>query len=123
MLFNAPRLVTLGLSTLAYGASPLDVRGNANSHKLQKSVDLTVAQDGPITLVGTATEPGIIVLDYGVEIEGIPSFDVVEITGHEAVLEITYSETSAALNLYMVRDLFLVSRKACPTLEKLNLVE
>jgi hypothetical protein len=109
MLFNAPRLVALGLSTLASCASLSGVRDNANSHKLHQSLsrssDLTVAQDGPITLVATATEPGIVVLDYGIETEGIPSFDVLEITGHEAVLEITYSETETALNLYMVRGI------------------
>jgi hypothetical protein len=127
MLLSAPRLVTLGLSTLAYGTSLLDVHDNANFHKLhqplRRSSDLSEAQDGPITLVATATEPGIIVLDFGVETEGIPSFDVVEMTGHEAVLEVTYSETSAALNLYMVCDTLIVTCKACKALEKLNLVE
>lgn len=72
-------------------------------HPRQASAPLIKAQDGPITLTSTGAEPGIVVLDYGVETEGIPSFEVVSASGDTSALDITYSETKDALSLYMVR--------------------
>jgi hypothetical protein len=54
-------------------------------------------------LKGTNVTPGVIVLDYGANVEGHPTFQVISAAGDTSVLEVTYSETKAVLNsFYMV---------------------
>lgn len=54
----------------------------------------------------TANSSGsILVLDYGFEVEGIPSFEVLSHEGDTCVLEISYAESLAAFDNYMVRIL------------------
>ena len=55
-----------------------------------------------ITLTSTAGSPAIVTLDYGHSVEGIPSFEVVSADGEASVLEITYGESRAVLDRYMV---------------------
>jgi hypothetical protein len=56
-----------------------------------------------ITLKGSTVAPGVVVLDYGANVEGHPTFQVLSATGNTSVLEITYSETRAVLDtFYMV---------------------
>jgi len=91
----------LGFAVLVSGATiraPL-----SRSLPRDASAGLVKAQDGPIRLSATKDTPGILVLDYGVESEGIPEFEVVSASGDTSAFEMTYSETEAALGLYMVR--------------------
>ncbi|RWA04357.1 hypothetical protein EKO27_g10754 [Xylaria grammica] len=44
---------------------------------------------------------GVVILDYGHGVEGIPTFDVVSVHGDTSVFEITYAESLAALDSYM----------------------
>lgn len=92
----------LSVAALAAGALlPAAPRGVAKA--LRADTPLVSVQDGPIRLTATVGAPAVYVLDYGVESEGIPSFEVVDASGDTSVFEITYSETEAALGRYMVR--------------------
>lgn len=91
-------LISLGLSAIAAAAVT-----RTHLHPPRADASLTTARDGPIVLSSTTAEGGILVLDYGANVEGIPSFEVMSATGDTQVFEITYSETKAGLDLYMVR--------------------
>lgn len=57
-----------------------------------------------VTIKGTTISPGIVVLDYGTNVEGHPTFQIISATGNTARLEITYSESKTVLDsFYMVR--------------------
>ncbi|ETS77973.1 hypothetical protein PFICI_10035 [Pestalotiopsis fici W106-1] len=53
------------------------------------------------TINATDGSPAVVILDYGWSVEGIPSFEVISKEGDTSTFEITYGETSAALNSYM----------------------
>ncbi|AEO55772.1 glycoside hydrolase family 78 protein [Thermothelomyces thermophilus ATCC 42464] len=89
-------LISLGLSAIAGAAVT-----RTHLHLPQAGVPLITVQDGPIVLSSTTTESATLVLDYGANVEGIPSFEVVGATGDTTVFEITYSESKAGLDLYM----------------------
>ncbi|KAH7009252.1 Six-hairpin glycosidase-like protein [Microdochium trichocladiopsis] len=91
----------LGLIVLVSSATICAPLAHASTQDTSSNNNLIKAQDGPVVLTATQDAPGILVLDYGVETEGIPSFDVVATAGDTSVLEITYSETVAALGRYM----------------------
>ncbi|KAH6855350.1 Six-hairpin glycosidase-like protein [Chaetomium sp. MPI-CAGE-AT-0009] len=90
------RLVSLGLAAIASAAVT-----QTRPHSLRADPRLITAQDGPIVLSSSTKEGAIRVLDYGANVEGIPSFEVVSATGEAPVLEITYSESKAGLDSYM----------------------
>lgn len=46
--------------------------------------------------------PSVIILDYGKDVEGYPTFNVLRRSEKTSVFEISYSETRAMLNFYMV---------------------
>lgn len=54
------------------------------------------------TLDATNGSPAVIILDYDWNVEGVPAFEVVSQEGDTSTFEITYAESSAALNTYMV---------------------
>ncbi|KAH8747735.1 glycoside hydrolase family 78 protein [Diaporthe sp. PMI_573] len=89
-------LISVGLSALASAAVIRTTDGSTTD----AASALITARDGPIVLSSTGAEPGILVLDHGVETEGIPAFEVLSTTGDTSVFEVTYSETKAALSLY-----------------------
>ncbi|KAI1337209.1 Six-hairpin glycosidase-like protein [Xylariaceae sp. FL0016] len=64
--------------------------------------ELILSPDGgTVSMTSNGSEPDIVVIDYGHNIEGIPTFEVASHSGGTSVLEITYSETQAGLDLYM----------------------
>lgn len=65
---------------------------------------LITSTNETVTLTSTDS-PAVAVLDYGRVIEGIPSFDVVGVEGDTSVFEISYAESLAALDNYMVKSL------------------
>ncbi len=92
----------IGLAFLALAAT---VGATATPmQSLRADAPLITAQDEPIVLSSTTPDGGILVLDYGASVEGIPSFEVASATGDTTVFEITYSETKAGLDSYMVRS-------------------
>ena len=54
------------------------------------------------TLAGNSTN-SIIIIDYGHEVEGIPSFEVLSHAGDTSHFEISYAESLASFDTYMVR--------------------
>jgi hypothetical protein len=60
------------------------------------------ASDGVQTLNANATS-SVVILDYGHEVEGIPSFEVLSHQGDTSLFEISYAESLASFNQYMVR--------------------
>lgn len=44
----------------------------------------------------------VVILDHDWNVDGIPTFEVVSQEGDTSTFEITYAESSAALNTYMV---------------------
>jgi hypothetical protein len=53
--------------------------------------------NGTITLKGNSTTPAVIVLDYGHNVEGFPTFQVLSTSGNIEGFKIRYSETKAVL--------------------------
>lgn len=56
--------------------------------------------NGTVTIKGTNSTPHVIILDYGANVEGIPTFQVISATGDTSCLEITYSESREVLDSY-----------------------
>ena len=96
-------LISIGLISLGLSAVAAAAVTRTQLHPPRADASLITAQDGPIVLSSTTTQGGIVVLDYGANVEGIPSFEVIHATGDTGVFEITYSESKAGLDLYMVR--------------------
>ncbi|KAK1840452.1 condensin complex component cnd1 [Colletotrichum chrysophilum] len=59
------------------------------------------ASNGTTTLSSNGTAASVVVLDFGRNVEGIPTFEVVSASGDTSVFEISYGETEAALSVYM----------------------
>lgn len=53
--------------------------------------------NGTITLKGNATTPAVVLLDYGHNVEGFPTFEVISTSGDVSGFKIRYSETKAVL--------------------------
>lgn len=105
--FGLAGILSASLTAFAAAASIRTPHRNADTRgtpKLAEIPPFITAQDDPIVLSSTTGKPGILVLDYGVETEGIPTFEVVTATGNTSTFEMTYAETEAALALYMVRS-------------------
>lgn len=53
--------------------------------------------NGTITLKGSATTPARVLLDYGHNVEGFPTFEILSASGNVSGFKIRYSETKAVL--------------------------
>jgi hypothetical protein len=84
----------LPLASLAIAATS----GNASETHQAK---LITGSSGVQTLNASATG-SIIILDYGHEVEGIPSFEVLDHQGDTSLFEISYAESLASFSQYMV---------------------
>ena len=60
------------------------------------------ANNDTITLSSNGSKADIVVLDYGYSVEGHPTFEVVSRSGDTSGFELTFAESKAALNAYMV---------------------
>lgn len=58
--------------------------------------------NGNITLRSDGFHHGIFIIDHGVEFGGLPTFEVLHHSGDTSGFEMTYSETRALLDKYMV---------------------
>lgn len=58
--------------------------------------------ENTITLQSDGKNPGIFNIDHGVDVGGLPTFQVVSRSGDTSVFEATYSETRALLENYIV---------------------
>lgn len=90
---------------LAIGhARPHSGSGQTTLRSTTVSSELITSTNDTTTLSATVGAPAIVTLDYGHSVEGIPTFEVVSIEGDTSVFEITYAESLAAFNTYMVRQ-------------------
>ncbi|OAG06153.1 alpha-L-rhamnosidase [Paraphaeosphaeria sporulosa] len=80
------------------------VRQYSVSNRGNNSVASIFGSNGTFSIKGTTTAPGVIVLDYGRDVEGHPTFEVVSATGDTSCLEITYSETETVLDGFYMSD-------------------
>jgi hypothetical protein len=79
------------------------LRQHSLPHQANDSLAAIFGSNGTVTIKGIITAPGVVVLDYGVNVEGYPTFQVLSTTGDTSGVEITYSESKAVLeNFYMV---------------------
>ncbi|KAJ9195485.1 CAZyme family GH78 [Paecilomyces variotii] len=60
-----------------------------------------VHDDFVLRLSSDGSNPSIIILDYGKDVEGIPTFQISQCQGDTSRLEMTYSETLSLLDSYM----------------------
>ncbi|KAK6599589.1 alpha-L-rhamnosidase [Botrytis cinerea] len=54
-----------------------------------------------ITIKSDGKTPGVVIIDHGVNVGGLPTFQVVSHSGDTSIFEITYSETRTLLDNYM----------------------
>lgn len=87
-------LASLSLVHLAVATASRNASDKLNHNFITGSTNVQV-----LTSNGTGS---IIILDYNHEIEGIPSFEVLSNTGDTSRFEISYAESLAAFDTYMV---------------------
>lgn len=71
------------------------------SRSATTSSGLVTSTNETTVLSATVHAPGVVILDYGHAVEGIPSFEVVSVDGDTSAFEITFAESLAALSTYM----------------------
>lgn len=109
MMTSSATVLLVGWATAAAAAihSPTSLQpvGRADSTwSANGSLATVFGSNGTVTIKGSTTAAGVVVLDYGFNVEGYPTFQVVSATGDTSKLEITYSETKAVLDgFYMVK--------------------
>lgn len=62
------------------------------------------ATKGTISLSSDGTDPDIVILDYGQNFEGHPTFEVLSTSGDASGFELTFAESKYAFSNYMVRS-------------------
>lgn len=72
------------------------------SHRASASV--IYATNGTTTITSNGTAPAVVFLDYGRNVEGIPTFEVISASGDTSVFEVSYGESRPALDKYMVSN-------------------
>jgi len=68
-------------------------RRTPNSTNSTNSTNIIFGSNGTITLRGNSSSPGVVLLDYGADVEGFPTFEIVSLSGDTSELQICYSET------------------------------
>ncbi|KAL3482981.1 Six-hairpin glycosidase [Aspergillus germanicus] len=63
--------------------------------------DFTASDANIITLSSDGSTPSVVVLDYGRNVEGHPTFKVVRRTGDTSAFEMSYAECQSSLDSYM----------------------
>ncbi|KAF7954324.1 hypothetical protein EAE96_005451 [Botrytis aclada] len=57
--------------------------------------------EGRITIQSDGKTPGIVIIDHGMNVGGLPTFQVVSHSGNTSIFEMTYSESRTLLDDYM----------------------
>jgi hypothetical protein len=99
-MLNSPRLLSqwlLGCSLVLGSASGLAYRDISNA--------IPPLSGSSMTLAATPAD-SVVVLDYGADIEGFSTFEVLDAGARGSTLEITYSETAADLETYYMVSKF-----------------
>ncbi|CAI4217679.1 unnamed protein product [Parascedosporium putredinis] len=91
-------LLVSGLASHPVKGSP--TKSPATLHSRGNTADLVLGRAKDITLSSDGKVPGILIIDYDHNVEGFPTFEVVEVQGDASVFEVTYGETRAAVDQY-----------------------
>lgn len=86
------------LSKFAPNLLWLNAAPAALAQNLSSSGATIFGSNGTITLKGNTTTPVVVLLDYGHNVEGFPTFEVLSASGDVEGLKIRYSETKAVLD-------------------------
>ncbi|KAK2039476.1 alpha-L-rhamnosidase [Colletotrichum somersetense] len=108
-MVSSSRLRAVLACTLSILLDPADavppsqspVTGTKSAPGFRNNGTVLLGSNGTTTLVSDGTAPAVVVLDYGQNVEGHPTFEVVSASGDTSGLEITYAESEAALGSYM----------------------
>lgn len=65
--------------------------------KAEQVGDIIYGLNETITLSGSSAVAAVVILDYGANVEGFPTFEVVSVSGDVSGFEIRYSETKGVL--------------------------
>ena len=87
-------LTSLALVHFVVATASCNLSDKSNHKFITGSTNVQV-----LTSNGTSST---IILDYDHEVEGIPSFEVLSNTGDTSLFEISYAESLAAFDTYMV---------------------
>lgn len=86
--------------------------GSQRPHRAQKSTagsstdgTIILSSNETTTLTSDGTTASIVVLDYDQSVEGFPTFEVISASGDTSSFEISFAESKAALDSYMVKSL------------------
>lgn len=71
---------------------------------------IAVSDSTVFKLSSDGNSPSIVILDYGKDIEGYGTFQVIRKAGNTSVFETSYSETRALLDSYMVSEGWITRR-------------
>lgn len=64
--------------------------------------DALIGSQGVVSLSCNGSSPDTFILDYGQNVEGVPTFEVLSTSGDTSGLEITYAESRPSFAHYMV---------------------
>ncbi|KAK9847347.1 hypothetical protein MYU51_019557 [Penicillium brevicompactum] len=62
---------------------------------------LLIGSKGVVSLSSNGSSPDTLILDYGQNVEGIPTFEVLSMSGDTSRFEITYAESKSSFAYYM----------------------
>lgn len=94
------QLALLACLTVAEAATTPRFHSLQPVRRADDSLPAIFGSNGTTTLKGTTSSPDVVILDYGANVEGHPTFEVLSATGDTSGLEITYSETRAVLDAF-----------------------
>ncbi|XPS80982.1 hypothetical protein M3J09_012926 [Ascochyta lentis] len=83
--------VTLALNVLMWSSCSF---AETLSHV---TTDIIYGSNSSVTLIGNSNGSNVQIFDYGIDVEGFPTFEVVAASGDTSGLEISYSETLEVL--------------------------
>ena len=89
--FSNTSTIFIGLIAATSAEQPKDLPNES------QPIEIICGSNGTITLSANSTAPGLILLDYGANVEGFPTFEVVSTTGDVSGFKIRYSETKSVL--------------------------
>ena len=87
-------LFILPLTSLAVAAASCNASDSRHAEFISGSAGLQI-------LTGNTTR-SVVIIDHSHEVEGIPSFEIVSHEGDTSLFEISYAESLASFDQYMV---------------------
>ncbi|KAF6808965.1 condensin complex component cnd1 [Colletotrichum sojae] len=76
-------------------------RSLIKSLRASNGTSVIYATNGTTTITSNGTAPAVVVLDYGQNVEGVPTFEVISASGDTSLFEVSYGESRPALDKYM----------------------